>query len=154
AIMSSACDPVMRAFAEHRFFLLKARVLLLTLLVVALWFVTRHYGMVGTIATATLVNVVERSVTLWKVGRVLGVGRGDFVLLKDIGKIALGAAGAGLVLLLLQSYLPSGSALLRLALCGITLVIVYPANLLLLGVPAGDERRAAARRLGSLVRRF
>lgn len=150
AIITSACDPVMRAYAEHRFFLLKARVLLLALLVGALWLVTSHYGMVGTIATAIIVNVIERAVTLGKVARVLRVGRHDLRLLKDIGKLALATAAAGLMAWLVRAYLPTAGAFVRLLACGSVLLVVYITSMLLLGVPTAGELQAARIRLGRL----
>jgi O-antigen/teichoic acid export membrane protein len=154
AIITSACDPVMRAYAEHRFFLLKARVLLLALLIGALWFVTSHYGMVGTIATAIGVNVIERAVTLAKVGRVLHVRRQDLHLLKDIGKLSLAATVAGLMAMLVRTSLPAANGFVRLLLCGAVLSVVYLASMQLLGVLTDAERRALRDRIGRLRNLF
>ncbi|MEN3334108.1 MAG: hypothetical protein V7641_3473 [Blastocatellia bacterium] len=154
AIITSACDPVMRAYAEHRFILLKARVLLLVLLIGALWFVTSHYGMVGTIATAIGVNVIERAVTLAKVGRVLHVRRQDLRLLKDIGKLMLAATAAGLIAMLVRTSLPAANGFVRLLLCGAVLSVVYLTSMQLLGVLTDAERRAVRERIGRLRNLF
>jgi O-antigen/teichoic acid export membrane protein len=154
AIITSACDPVMRAYAEHRFFLLKARVLLLVLLIGALWFVTGHYGMVGTIATAIGVNVIERAVTLAKVGRVLHVRRHDLRRLRDIGKLALAAVVASLMALLARAYLPTTNVFMRLLVCGAVLSATYLTILLLLGVLTDAERQAIRERIGRLRNLF
>ena len=154
AIITSACDPVMRAYAEHRFFLLKARVLLLTLLIVALWLVTSHYGMVGTIATAICVNVVERAVTLAKVGRVLHVSRQDLRRLKDIGKLALAVTAASLVTMLARTSLMTANAFLRLLACGAILFVVYFAIVWSLNILTDSERRAVRERAERLRNMF
>jgi O-antigen/teichoic acid export membrane protein/GT2 family glycosyltransferase len=154
AIITSACDPVMRAYAEHRFFLLKARVLLLLLLFGALWFVTSHYGMVGTIATAIGVNVIERTVTLAKVGRVLHVRKHDLLLLKDIGKLALAATAASLMALLARAYLLAASGFVRLLVCGVVLSAAYLTSMQLLGVLTDAERQSIRERLGRLRNLF
>ena len=154
AIITSACDPVMRAYAEHRFFLLKARVLLLIVLIVALSYVTRHYGMVGTIATAIGVNLVERAVTLAKVSHVLRVTRHDLRLLTDIGKLALAATTAGLLAIALQAHLPEAGSFVRLAITGSILFIAYSAMLLLLGVPTNAERQAVKSKIDFWRRQF
>jgi O-antigen/teichoic acid export membrane protein/GT2 family glycosyltransferase len=154
AIITSACDPVMRAYAEHRFFLLKARVLLLALLFGALWVVTGHYGMVGTIATAIGVSVIERAVTLAKVGRVLHVRRQDLHLLKDIAKLALAVTAAGLMAMLVRAYLSATNGFVRLLACGVVLSVVYVACMLLLGVLTDAEQQAIRDRLGRLRNLF
>ncbi|MFL6213168.1 MAG: glycosyltransferase [Blastocatellia bacterium] len=150
AIITSACDPVIRAYAEHRFFLLKARVLLLTLLIVALWFVTGHYGMVGTIATAISVNLIERAVTLAKVGRVLHVSRQDLRLLKDIGKLTMATVTASLMAMMARASLPGTGSFLRLLVCGVVLSAIYLISLHLLGVLTDAERQAVRGRLSRL----
>jgi O-antigen/teichoic acid export membrane protein/GT2 family glycosyltransferase len=150
AIITSACDPVMRAYAEHRFFLLKARVLLLMLLIGALWLVTSHYGMVGTIATAIFVNVIERAVTLAKVGRVLHVRRRHLPLLKDIGKLALAIFVASLIAILVRASLAGANLFVRLLICGLVLSVAYFTNILLLGVLTDAERQAIRRRVSRL----
>lgn len=154
AIITSACDPVMRAYAEHRFFLLKARALLLALLFGALWVVTNHYGMVGTIATAIAVNVIERAVTLAKVGRVLDIRMQDLRLLNDIGKLALATAAAGLMTVLARTYLPVSNGVLRLLVCGAVLSVAYLTSMKLLGVLTDGERQAIRERIGRLRNLF
>jgi glycosyltransferase involved in cell wall biosynthesis/O-antigen/teichoic acid export membrane protein len=154
AIITSACDPVMRAYAEHRFFLLKARVLLLTLMIGALWVVTSHYGMVGTIATAIGVNLLERAVTLAKVGRVLNVRRQDLRLLKDIGKLTLATAAASLIAMLARASMQGAGNFLRLLVCGVVLSAVYLLGLHLLRVPTEAERQAARAKLSRLRNLF
>jgi O-antigen/teichoic acid export membrane protein/GT2 family glycosyltransferase len=154
AIITSACDPVMRAYAEHRFFLLKARALLLALMVGALWVVTSHYGMVGTIATAIAVNVIERGVTLAKVGRVLCIRAQDLRLLIDIGKLAVATTAAGLITVLARAYLPVANGFARLLVCGAVLCVIYLINLKLLGVLTDGERQAIRERVGRLRNLF
>ncbi|HKP12766.1 MAG TPA: oligosaccharide flippase family protein, partial [Blastocatellia bacterium] len=154
AIITSACDPVMRAYAEHRYFLLKARVLLLTLLIGALWFVSGRYGMVGTIATAVGVNMIERAVTLAKVGRVLHVRRRDLRLLKDIGKLALAATAASVLAVLVRSSMVGAGSFLRLLACGVVLLAAYLTSLLVLGVLTHAERQAVREKFGRLRNLF
>jgi glycosyltransferase involved in cell wall biosynthesis len=154
AIVTSACDPVMRAYAEHRYFLLKTRVLLLTLLIGALWFVTGHYGMVGTIATAIGVNLIERAVTLAKVGRVLHVRRQDLRLLKDIGKLTLATVAASAMAVLVRASMQGAGTLMRLFVCGVALSAAYLASMHLLGVLTDAERRAAREKLSHLRNLF
>src|SRR5262249_54985044 len=79
-IVFSAYDPVMRAFAEYRYFLLRLRVGLMALLAAALWFGTRPLGQVGVIAIVVGVVAIERCATATKAARALGVTRAEIPL--------------------------------------------------------------------------
>ncbi len=63
-------------------------------------------------------------------GRLLGVTARDVVLLRDIGKLALAAAGAGAVAALVRWMLAPRGELLVLAGCGAVFAVVY--------LPLGD----------------
>lgn len=142
AILTSGSDPVMRAYPEHRYFLLKARVILLVTLILALWFGARQFGMIGTITMAVGMSFVERVVTLVKAGSILQVRWRDARLLKDIGKVAAAAAVAGLIAAIVRSYLPGVRPLLILIICGAAFSIVYFAGVILVKVLTSDERKA------------
>ncbi|HVF89732.1 MAG TPA: hypothetical protein VNH22_06670, partial [Blastocatellia bacterium] len=53
-----------------------------------------------------LAGLAERAVTGIRMGRVIGVKRSDLGLLKDVGKMALAAAAAGLVTIAARVLLP------------------------------------------------
>ncbi|HYP01242.1 MAG TPA: oligosaccharide flippase family protein [Pyrinomonadaceae bacterium] len=148
AILASANDPVMRAYAEHRFFLLRVRVALLVVFVGAVWFGVGRYGLVGAITAAIAVNFLERMITAHKAARILGVRRTDASLFKDVGKLALAAAVAGLAAWFLRSFLADATArpFVVLAACGSLFSIVYLAAVVLFDVPTAEERARVRRR--------
>jgi hypothetical protein len=110
--------------------------------------------MVGTIATAIAVNVIERAVTLAKVGRVLNIRTQDLRLLIDIGKLVLATTAAGLVTVLVRAYLPVMNSPLRLLVCGGILSVAYLTSLQLFGVLTDGERQAIRERIGRLRNLF
>jgi O-antigen/teichoic acid export membrane protein len=140
-------DPVMRAFAEHRYFLLKVRILMFFILVGSLWFGSRRFGLLGAVGAVVLVSLIERLALLFKFGRVLNVSRRELVLMKDVGKLALAATVAGLVTALARSLVLSLKPFFVLAVCGLTFALVYLAAILLLRVVTGEEMEAARGRL-------
>lgn len=153
-IITSAYDPVMRAYPEHRFFLLRARGVLLGALFVALWFGTRRVGLVGVISLVVLTNLLERVVVAVRCGKALGATWGELSLFKDVGKLACAAVCAALATALARAVV---AASLRpffvLAICGAVFGVVYLACVWLTGILSADERATAARALRALQRR-
>ena len=97
SVPTIACDAVIRAYAEHRFFLVRLRVISTTVLVFALWAGVGRYGLIGAIAAVVGINLLERLATTVKAARILRWSRADLPLLADVAKVAVIAAGAGAV---------------------------------------------------------
>src|SRR5258708_26454752 len=89
-------DPLCRALAEQRYFLIRLRMVLLLALIPLLWFCTVHFGLVGAISAVVAANLADRGVMIIRFAYVLGFKRRDMVLVKDIAKLALAAASAAL----------------------------------------------------------
>ncbi len=145
AIVASAADPVMRAYSEHRYFLLRMRVALLALLAAGLWFGTGRYGLLGAITIMAGVNVLQGIVLAAKVGRILGFARRDLALFKDLWKIALASAGAGAAAWLARSFVQDAHPLVVLVVCGLIFALAYLALVHAFGVLTDDERGALRR---------
>jgi O-antigen/teichoic acid export membrane protein len=152
ALVASAYDPVMRAYAEHRYFLLRLRLCVLALLAFGLWYATPRYGLLGAIITAVSVNAIERLATALKVKRVLGITRGDLPRFTDLGKTAVAAAAAFAAAFAARSLLPDVRPLYALAACAAAFAPVYLCALLALGVLTPEERGLARRQLARLPR--
>ena len=150
--LSNIYDPIMRAYAEHRYFLLKLRVALFALLLVALWLGTARFGLTGVIIVVTAANLVERLVTLGKVGHILGVGRRDVALISDVGKIALAAGAAGALTWVVRALMSGRMPLLVLSVCAVTFSAAYLAAIVWLKVPALEEWQAVRRRIAFVQR--
>ncbi|HEX8455710.1 MAG TPA: lipopolysaccharide biosynthesis protein [Pyrinomonadaceae bacterium] len=153
-IITSAYDPVMRAYPEHRFFLLRARAVLLGALFVALWFGTRRIGLVGVISLVVLTNLLERVVVAVRCGKALGVTWNELGLFKDVGKLACAAACAAVTTALVRALmLGTTRPLFVLAVGGAVFASVYLLCIWLLRILSADERTLATRALRTLQRR-
>ncbi len=147
-------DAVIRAYAEHRYFMLKLRAVLFVVLLFALWFGVLRFGLVGAIAVVVSINLIERAVTALKFGRVIGFAPRDFALLKDVWKIAAASAVAGLTTALVRSLVVLHlKPFWSLAVCGSAFALVYLALILLLRVPDADERDLVRRKVETLQSR-
>jgi O-antigen/teichoic acid export membrane protein len=144
-------DPLFRAYVEQRFFLIRLRVVLCLLLTAGLWFGTTRFGLVGAISTVVLVSVTERIVMAVRFGRILGVSRKDLVLLKDIGKLAIAAAAAGLVAEGVRLLLRDAKPLVILIVCGVVFSLVYLCTVLLAGVLTPEEKDIVQRKIAVLL---
>jgi O-antigen/teichoic acid export membrane protein len=147
-------DPVLRAYPEHRHFLLKLRLALLALLVVALQAGIREFGLLGAITTVVLIAILERAVITWRVARILEVRRGDLAPLSDIGRVAAAVAAAALAAALVRGLLAGFAPLVVLGACAAAFIPVYVAALLLLKVPTEEESRLAQRQFARLRNRL
>src|SRR5207249_5245539 len=120
-------DPIMRAYAEHRFFLLKVRSVTVVLLFIALWFGTMRFGLVGAIAIMVGFSLADRFVETAKAWSIIGVKWRDAVLLRDVGKVAVAAGCAGLAAYLCRSAIINTGLkpLVALVVCGSVFGGVY-----------------------------
>ncbi|HUK17475.1 MAG TPA: oligosaccharide flippase family protein [Bryobacteraceae bacterium] len=144
-------DPLFRAYQSQRFFLIRLRVILSGLLVAGLYFGTSLFGTVGAISAVVLVTAVERIWTAIRFGRLLGVGRKDLVLLKDIGKLAIAAAASGLVAEGVRLLLRDTHPLVILMVCGVVFSLVYLSAILLAGILTPEEKDIIRRKIAVLL---
>ena len=135
-------DAVARAYERHRFFLLKLQIVLSVVMVFALWYGISRFGLVGAISVVVGINLILRVTLAARFGRVLGVNLRDLLLLKDVGKVTVASAVAGLLCLLMHSLLMARGTrpLIVLMVCCTAFSAVYLPAILLLGVPTSDER--------------
>lgn len=143
-------DPVLRAYPEHRHFLLKLRLALLVVLVFALHAGVRQAGLVGAIGAVVLVAGVERVVITWRVARILEVRAADLGPLAAIGRVAGAAAGAAALTALLRAALAGQDAIVVLFACAALYAAAYAVALLLLRVPTIEESALAQRQWARL----
>ncbi|MEW6127500.1 MAG: oligosaccharide flippase family protein [Acidobacteriota bacterium] len=142
-------DPVLRAYAEQRYYLLKLRLVLIGFMILALWAATRYFGLIAIISVVVFFSVLERIWTAVKMGKVIGVRRSDNYLLKDIKKVALSAAAAAIITFVLPYFLLDIRPFLRLVVMAIIFSVSYLSAFLLSGILTADEwewlRRQALR---------
>jgi O-antigen/teichoic acid export membrane protein len=133
-------DPLFRAYIKERFFLLRLRLVLCSMLVVALWFAIRHFGLIGAISVVVMVSAAERAVTLARICRILGARWSDIKLLKDVGKVAVAAALAGGVAALARALIGPLKPFWVLAAGGAVFVLVYAAAVFALRIVTAQEK--------------
>jgi O-antigen/teichoic acid export membrane protein len=140
-------DPIIRAHAEHRFFLLKVRAVTVVVLFAALWLATERFGLIGAITVMVCGNVADRLVEAFKAWSIVGVTRRDAYLLKDVGKIGAAALAAGGLTFGARLSVAGARPFLVLAVCGVVFACAYAALVWLLRVPTDGERGAVRAKL-------
>lgn len=150
-IVFAATDPVVRAYAEHRYFLLKVRGALFALLVLLLWAGVARFGLVGAVSMVVAVTAIERVIMLGLLRRVLGWRRADWPLLADVGKLAVAAAAAAAVAVVARSLMHGSHPFVLLSVCGVIYSAAYAAAAFALGVVTPDERDQARRQFARLT---
>ncbi len=132
-------DPVLRAYAEQRYFVLRLRFGLIVMMIVALWFATTYIGLIGIISVVVFINLIERVVTAIRMSRIVGVTRRDIILLKDVGKLAMCSAAAGLVAVAAKMYMGQAPPLKILVITAAIFSLAYLSIFLLSGILTRDE---------------
>lgn len=140
AVVATACDPVLRAYAEHRYFLLRVRTVLLFVLVGGLWWGIREFGLVGAITAVVGVAALEQGVSALKVIHILGASRRNLAGLKDVAKIIASACAAGVLAVAAKAlFLQGDGPLTKLIVCGLVFFAAYMPAIILLGAVHRDE---------------
>jgi O-antigen/teichoic acid export membrane protein len=147
-------DPVLRAYPEHRHFLLKLRVILLVVLVAALQTGIQQFGMLGAITAVVVTVAIERAVITWRVARILHVRGSDLRPLADVLRIAAAAAVSAILTAGLRTVLSGYEAALVLVICASAFAVAYVTALLALRVPNVEEAELAHRQWTRLRRRL
>ncbi len=144
-------DPLYRAYADQRYFLIRMRLVLFGVVVLLLWFGTKYFGLVGAISSVVIVSLAERVITVIRFSRILGAKWSDLTELADVAKLALIAAAAALVTAVVRTQILGYKPFFILAICGVVFAVIYVAGVLLWGIPTPDEKRMVLNRLRPFV---
>ncbi len=147
-------DPILRAYAQHRYFMLRVRAGLVVVMIFALWWCTGVFGYVGAIAVMVAVQVLDRLIMTGKAWRTLGVSREDAILLKDLPKIAAATLAAALAAAAMRTALLGFRPFFLLLICGIVFSLVYVLCFALMGIASAAERELLSRYLGRIISTF
>jgi O-antigen/teichoic acid export membrane protein len=147
-------DPVLRAYPEHRHFLLKLRLATLGVLAMAVPAGVVRFGMVGAISAVVCTVASERLVISWRVAKILAVRAADLRPLLDVTRIAAAAATAALATAWVRLVLLDYGAIVVLTVGACLFGAVYIAALILLKVPNVDETELAQRQWARVRRRL
>lgn len=145
-------DPILRAYAEQRYFLLRVKIAIFIALFAVLWFGILRLGLIGAIAVAVGVNILERLIAAWRAAHVLKIGWRERSLFSDIVKLAAAAIGAGALTGVVYRFLPEARPLVVLCLCAVVFSIWYALAIWVLRIPREEERTYIKRLLVRLAR--
>jgi O-antigen/teichoic acid export membrane protein len=154
AIVTTVNDAVMRAHAEHRFFLVRLRLLLIPILLFGLWVLTGRYGLVGAISAVVALSVLEAAATGLKALTILGATRRDLRLFGDLIKVGFASAVAGSSAALIRALLPEREPLVVLMLTSAAFAGAYLAALFSMKIVTPHERAALRHALVNWPRIF
>jgi len=141
-------DPITRAFAKQRYFLVKVRIATVFMLIGLLWFSTTRIGLAGAIAVVVATNLIERVIIAWRFGHILGTKWQDFHLLKDVGKVAAATLVATAGALILRIALSGARPLVVIVSCGVVFSLVYVGGIYALNVAEDEEYETLRRQMG------
>ena len=131
-------DPILRAFTEFRFFLLRLQIALLAGMAVTLLIVLPVYGTTGAISTVVASSVIEVGVLSWKVSRGLHISWEDVKLASGVVKLSLAAGAAAAIAEIPHYLLRAQHPITVLAACAATLPDLRGVRVL---VGRGEPRR-------------
>jgi O-antigen/teichoic acid export membrane protein len=146
-------DPLFRAFIDQRFFLLRLRLVLCSLMAAALWFVVPRFGLLGAISVVVLTMLAERAFTLARICRILHARWSDIRLLKDVGKIAVAAVLAGAGAIIVRTLIGPLKPFFVLAVGGTCYGLFYVAAVLALRIVTSEEFALIRGKLAFIGRR-
>ena len=141
-------DPILRAFAEHRYYLLLIRAVLVTILITILTTSLDRIGLVGAVTLVVSISLVERVLILLKTTRVLGFSLKDGRELATLSRIAAITAIAAIVAFIVRLLLLPQKPGVVLILTSAAFAGVYVALLLRAGNLQADERELTRRYWG------
>jgi O-antigen/teichoic acid export membrane protein len=122
-------DPITRAYAEQRFFLLKLRLVLFAIMAAMFAAGIVRLGLVGTIAVVVAVQVAGTAGAAIRLGHVMQLRRADFAPFAVLGRIAAASAAAGLIAAAVRWMLLPSPPLPILIAAGLFYAVAYGAAL-------------------------
>jgi O-antigen/teichoic acid export membrane protein len=147
-------DPIIRAYADQPYYLLRVRAVTLVLQVVILVIAVRSIGMTGAIVTLLGISIIERSAVTLRIASVIGMKASDLSLFADIGRIAIVSLICGIVTYLVRSMLGAIHPFLALIICGGVFASVFSAFVIRLRLLEPDEKNFIQRHLRRLALRL
>jgi O-antigen/teichoic acid export membrane protein len=132
-------DPITRAFAGQRYFVLQLRITLLVVSALVLWFGTKSLGPLGVVTLVVALQVIATVASVWKLAQVMRVDRTDLALFNSLGSVALAALLAGVACFVMREVLGAAAPVTRLIVCSGTYAVAYACFVIVLRVPTSEE---------------
>lgn len=146
-------DPMLRAFQEQRFFVLRVRLALLAALIASLWFAVPRFGLLGAISSVVAIHLLERIVMVTRIGSLLEITPRQWSQWSFLFPVAAVTAAASCAAAALRWPLAGQKPIVILALCGILYAAVLAAGLWYFEL-FGDDQALIRARLRPLLQRL
>src|SRR5262245_12215985 len=138
-------DPITRAYAEQRFFLLKIRLTLFAATILTFVVVGARLGLVGTITIMVAAQIAGTVAAAVRLGRVMRVRRADLAPFRALGGVAAAAASAAIVAAVVRFALVSAPPAIVVMVCGAAYGLAYAAAISVVRALVPDEWKAVRR---------
>jgi O-antigen/teichoic acid export membrane protein len=132
-------DPITRAYAGQRFFLLKLRLVLFAMMMAVFALGTTRLGLLGTIVIVVAVQVIGTAATAVKLSRVMQLHAADFAPFAVLGRIVAASVAAGVVCAATRWALMPAAPFTIVVVCGVFYAGAYGAALLAARVLDRDD---------------
>lgn len=143
-------DPILRAYAEHRYFVVKVRIALLCLQLATLWLFIERIGMTGAIAVMVSIGILERVLLAWRTATLLGMRLRDVRLFHGIAALALTAGLCAIATYGVRHTLTGAKPIVILIICSAFFGALFAALTLVLRLLEPDEVELVRRSLSRL----
>lgn len=132
-------DPIIRSYAEYRYFIVWVRVILLGALILALWLGIRWFGMIGAVGALVVITIIERVTLSWRTASIVGMRIEDLRLFVGVFQVAALSAASAAGTFFVRMALGQARPFTVLAICGITFAVLFVLCVVLLGWLAPDD---------------
>jgi len=132
-------DPITRAYAGQRFFLLKLRLALCAATVAILAIGANRLGLLGIVAMMVAVQIAGTLGAAVRLSQVMGLRRRDFSQFAPLGRIAAASFAAGAACAAARFALAPYGAFVTLIVTAIVYAFAYGAAILSAGILEGSE---------------
>jgi O-antigen/teichoic acid export membrane protein len=147
-------DPVLRTFAEYRYWFVRVRLISLAGQIGLSFICVRYFGMAGALIAMFVTAIAERLVVIRLVFRLLGFSAGQHEKILKLVRIMAVSAISGGVMWAGLSILPAGSAALRFIAGAALFGTTYLIAILLSGSLDAEERSIINRYAGKVRNRL
>jgi O-antigen/teichoic acid export membrane protein len=118
-------DPITRAYAEQRYFLLKLRVVLFLAMTVTFVVGIHRLGLLGTISVVVIVQLAGTIGAAWRLTHVMHVRRSDFAAFVVLIRIGAAAVAAGALAMVVRHALIARSPFAIVSSVGVAYAVAY-----------------------------
>ena len=143
-------DPIVRAYAQLRSFVLGVKIVNFVVLFCVLIPVIRRFGMIGAAVVAVVIQISERLMTGFAAARAVQAKVKDLALYRDSFKVAGLTAGAGLFAFTIRNLINPSLLVPRILAVGISFTLLYVPFLYAMRLPGWEYM--SKERIQSFVR--